>query len=316
MSGKIIVTGGAGFIGSRLVRALNSGGRSDILIVDNLSSNPYKARNLAGLGFEDFVDKSAFIHLVRTGAFDQKVDVIFHQGACTDTLVDDEGYMMENNTMWSRSLLVWALAHGAKFIYASSAAVYGLGPIYSESERHISPLNIYGYSKLALDRIVESLATGVSTTMIGLRYFNVFGPGEAHKGRMASMVHQLARQVEETGVARIFGASPGFASGEQRRDFVHVDDIVALNLYFWQSDPRQGYVNAGTGQARTWNDLAQAVVATLGKGTIEHIPFPEKLLTQYQTHTQADLTRLRAWGCDHEFLPLETAVAQTLASPN
>lgn len=314
MSGLVVLTGGAGFIGSRLLRALNAGGHDNVLVVDNLESNPDKLRNLDGLKIADYIHKDDFIHLVTSGYFDQKVDVIFHQGACTDTLVHDEKYMVQNNTTWSKSLVHWAVGRGAKFVYASSAAVYGLGPSYSEDEATLDPLNIYGLSKLMLDRHVEALAPGVSTTMVGLRYFNVYGPGESHKGRMASMVTQLAEQVRETGVARIFGESPGYGAGEQTRDFVHVDDIVALNLHFWQSDPRQGVVNAGTGKPRSWNDLARAVVTTLGHGRVEHVPFPPNLLANYQTHTQADLRRLRAWGCQHEFRSLEEGVRATLTS--
>ncbi|MBX3112029.1 MAG: ADP-glyceromanno-heptose 6-epimerase [Fimbriimonadaceae bacterium] len=314
MSGLVVLTGGAGFVGSRLLRALNQGGCDNVLVVDNLDSDPAKLRNLDGLKLADYIHKDIFIRLVDDGKFNQQVDVVFHQGACTDTLVRDEAYMMANNTAWSKRLLHWAVRNSTKFVYASSAAVYGLGSSYSESERDIVPLNIYGYSKLMFDRHVETLAPGVDSTMVGLRYFNVYGPGDRHKGRMASMVTQFADQVKATGVAKLFGPSPGYAAGEQTRDFVHVDDVVALNLHFWQSDPRQGVVNAGTGVARTWNDLARAVVAALGTGRIEYVPFPAGLLAHYQTHTQADLSRLRSWGCPHQFRTLEDGVAQTLSA--
>lgn len=323
-----IVTGGAGFIGSNLVHGLNQHGISDILVVDNLTDSK-KLFNLHGARFTDYMDKYEFRRAITSGALQAgHVEAIFHQGACSNTLVDDGQYMMDNNFTCSKEVLRYAVSQGAPMVYASTAAVYGLsGPGHFTPElENEKPLNVYGFSKLAFDHYVRhQFGLGnIPVTVVGLRYFNAYGPREDHKGRMASVLHHFTRQIRENGVIRLFSGSGGYGDGEQRRDFVFVRDLVRLNLFFAQVGPYtpkpsvkpkvyQGIVNAGSGHARTFNEVARALMQVHGPAKIEYIPLPADLESRYQHFTEADLTGLRALGCDLEMTPLEEGVRQTFA---
>ena len=307
-----IVTGGAGFVGSNLVRELNRGGHTDILVVDNLA-RAEKARNLADLTLSDYMDKREFRARLDAGTLDLRPEAVFHNGACSDTMEADGRYMMENNYGDSRALLHWCLARKAPLIYASSAATYGASSDFEPIPRNEAPLNVYGYSKLAFDQHVRSLLPTIQSPVVGLRYFNVFGPREHHKGRMMSVLHQLLRQLKETGVCRLFSGTDGYGDGEQKRDFIYVGDIVAINLHFGSSGMAKAIVNAGTGRARSFNDIAKTLIAHLGQGRIEYIPFPDELRGKYQSFTQADVRSLRAAGYAAAFTELEAGITATLA---
>jgi len=307
-----IVTGGAGFVGSNLVRALNRRGHTDILVVDNLA-RAEKARNLADLTLSDYMDKREFRARLDAGTLDLQPEAVFHNGACSDTMESDGRYMMDNNYGDSKALLHWCLARKIPMVYASSAATYGANAAFEPVPENEGPLNVYGYSKLAFDQHVRSLLPAIQSPVVGLRYFNVFGPREHHKGRMMSVLHQLLRQLQDTGVCRLFEGTEGYGHGEQVRDFVFVGDIVDLNLHFAQGPARQGIFNAGTGQARSFNAIAQTLIQHLGKGRIEYIPFPDELRGKYQSFTQADVATLRAAGYTKAFTALEAGIRQTLA---
>jgi ADP-L-glycero-D-manno-heptose 6-epimerase len=325
----LIVTGGAGFIGSNLVHELNAHGITDILVVDNLAS-ARKFQNLHGARYVDYMDKREFRRAIAEDALGGgRIEAILHQGACSNTLEDDGVYMMDNNFQYTKEVLRFAIAQGAALVYASSAAVYGLsGPGHFtptlENER---PLNVYGFSKLAFDHYFRNqLALDqVPITAVGLRYFNVYGPREQHKGRMASVVHHFGKQMKETGKVRLFAGSGGYGDGEQRRDFVYVRDLARMNLFFAQIGPYapkdgeertlyRGVVNAGTGVSRNFNDVAKALMAVHGQTDIEYIPFPADLEGRYQHFTEADLTGLREQGFDREMTSLEVGIMETYAT--
>jgi ADP-L-glycero-D-manno-heptose 6-epimerase len=295
----IIVTGGAGFIGSNLVLALNRAGRSDILVVDNLR-RASKYRNLNCARFADYVDKDDLFELLpKLGP----VEAILHQGACSDTTESDGRYMLKNNYEYSKHLLAFAEERGAKFIYASSAAVYGDGAQgFREEPSCEYPLNVYGFSKLVFDNYVRARLQHARIQICGLRYFNVYGPQERHKGRMASVAMHLYDQLQTGASMRLFQGSEGF-----QRDFIHVDDVAAVNLIFLQNGA-QGIFNCGSGQARSFVAVAEALRAEHGGGALETIPFPDDLRGKYQRFTQADLTQLRAAGCQHACLSLTAGV--------
>ena len=307
-----IVTGGAGFVGSNLVKALNRSGHTDILVVDNLTRGE-KARNLADLVISDYLDKREFRARLDAGTLDLRPEAVFHNGACSDTMEADGRYMMENNFGDSKALLHWCLARRTPLVYASSAATYGASRDFEPVPRNERPLNVYGYSKLAFDQHVRSLLPAVQSPVVGLRYFNVFGPREDHKGRMMSVLHQLLRQLKEQGVCRLFQGTDGYADGGQLRDFVFVEDIVAINLHFGGAASARGIFNAGTGRARSFNDIAQTLIRLLGRGRIEYIPFPESLRGKYQSFTQADVRSLREAGFSAPFTELEDGIEATLA---
>lgn len=324
-----IVTGGAGFIGSNLVHELNTHGITDILVVDNMA-NVKKFQNLHGARYVDYMDKRQFRRAMTENALGLgKVEAIFHQGACSNTLEDDGVYMMDNNFQYTKEVLAYAISVGAPLVFASTAAVYGLsGPGHFtptiENER---PLNVYGYSKLVFDHYLRhQLALGrVPITAVGLRYFNVYGPREQHKGRMASVIHHFTKQMKDTGKVRLFAGSGGYGDGEQRRDFVYVRDLARLNMFFAQIGPYapksgeaskeyRGVVNAGFGVSRTFNDVAKALMAVHGEAAIEYVPFPSDLDGRYQHFTEADLTGLRQLGCDLQMTPLEEGIVETYAT--
>lgn len=321
-----IVTGGAGFIGSNLVHELNAHGIYDILIVDNLA-DPRKFVNLHGARYIDYLDKREFRRAMRENSVGvQDVKAIFHQGACSNTLEDDGVYMMDNNFQYTKEVLAFAIQTGASLVFASTAAVYGLsGPgRFTPSIENELPLNVYGFSKLVFDHYFRHRVSNgqVPISAVGLRYFNVYGPREQHKGRMASVIHHFTDQLRTTGKIRLFRGSGGYGDGEQRRDFVYVRDLAKLNMYFAQVGPYaprskdsartyRGVVNAGTGQCRSFNDVAHALMAVHGQVPIEYIAFPSDLAGRYQHFTEADLGGLRELGCDLAMTPLEEGIRET-----
>lgn len=321
----IIVTGGAGFIGSNLVHELNRTGHKDILVVDNLAPAPNlsgpKFFNLEGAEFADYMDKREFREAVKGGRIDgAEVRAILHQGACSNTLEDDGQYMMDNNFTYSKELLHFSLENKIPFVYASTAAVYGPSTSFTEVPANERPLNVYGYSKLVFDNYVRRLMPEIKSTVVGLRYFNVYGKREQHKGRMASVMHHFTKQLKDTGTIRMFEGSGGYANGEQRRDFVFVGDLARINMFFSgllpdQKSPKnvQAVVNAGPGEARTFKAVAEALMRVHGPGKIEYVPFPGDLKDRYQHFTQADVQGLRAAGYDDPFTTLEQGVEQTFA---
>ncbi len=310
----IVVTGGAGFIGSNLVQALNRDGRDDIILVDDLHDGR-KALNLADCRIADYLAREACLQRLLDGeGFGEEVETVYHLGACSDTTEWDGRLMMEHNFAFSRAMFTWCTAHGVPLVYASSAAVYGAGSVFAEEPGNEHPLNVYGYSKLAFDQYVRARMAHVESPVIGLRYFNVYGPREQHKGRMASVVFHFDRQLAEAGRVRLFGASHGYAAGEQRRDFIHVDDAVAVTRWCaGQPAGSSGIYNCGTGRAASFNAVAAAIVGWHGRGSVEYIEFPPDLEGAYQAHTEADLTRLRAAGFAGTFRDVAQGVPEYLS---
>ena len=333
---RVVVTGAAGMIGSNIAHALAAAGVDDIIAVDDLRDG-MKFRNLLGAPISDYFDQEEFY-----GRFARRelgpVTAVFHQGACSDTMQHDGRLMLQNNYRCSRDLLQACQQQGVRLIYASSAAIYGSTSTFLEQPAFERPLNVYGYSKLLFDDMVRRMlasaatlgaatrgaATKVASPQVaGLRYFNVYGPREQHKGRMASVAFHHFNQYRDSGKVRLFGAYGGYAAGEQERDFIHVDDVVAVNLWFLAHPQCSGVFNLGTGRAQTFNEVAHATVngcraargepaltlaQQIEQGLIEYIPFPEALVGKYQCHTQADLTALRAAGVDHQFADVATGV--------
>ncbi len=308
----IIVTGGAGFIGSNLIEALNARGDSEILVVDRSADS----RNLANLRIAEFMHPDEFRRAIERDDLSPRIDAIFHQGACADTTCDDRAYMMDNNFTFSKEILHFALARRIPLVYASSAAVYGASIAFAPSCENERPLNIYGVSKLDFDNYVREVAASSESVVAGLRYFNVYGPRESHKGKMASMVYQLYRQLRASGRARLFTGTDGYADGEQRRDFVFVGDIVRVNLALADGPMRKGIFNAGTGQSRSFNEVARTIIGRIGTGAIEYVPFPASLAGRYQSFTQADLSALRNAGYGETFSSLEDGIAKSVAAWN
>jgi ADP-L-glycero-D-manno-heptose 6-epimerase len=305
-----IVTGGAGFIGSNLIRGLNAKGIDDILVVDNLKKSG-KFTNLVGRRIRDYLDKDQFLSIIEKDVTPfSNVEAIFHQGACTDTMEYDGRYMMDNNYAYSKALLEYALSNGIKFIYASSAATYGSGAVFEEKFEYEAPINVYGYSKYLFDQYVRRILDRAETTVAGLRYFNVYGPHEAHKGKMASVVYQFYNQLKQTSQIMLFEGTGGYGNGEQKRDFIYVDDVVAVNLWFLEGDPKRGIFNVGTGNSRSFNDIARCLIDLEHCGEIVYIPFPDSLKDKYQSFTQADLSVLRGAGYSDPFLSLEEGIVR------
>ncbi|MBR4695033.1 MAG: ADP-glyceromanno-heptose 6-epimerase [Selenomonadaceae bacterium] len=307
----IIVTGGAGFIGSNLVKELNRRGHSDILVVDDLKDG-VNYKNLRGIRFIDYQHKDDFLQSIEDDDFDgTDIDAVFHEGACSDTMEYDVNYMMRVNYEYSKSLLHFCMQHRIPFFYASSASTYGSGKNgFREGDACEDALNPYAFSKLAFDRYARQVMPEAHSRIVGFRYFNVYGPQEHHKGNMASIVYQLYRQVKETGKARLFEGTDGYADGEQRRDFVYVRDVVNVNLWFWEHEGPSGIYNCGTGHAHSYNEVARAVIAALGQGEIEYRKFPEVLRGKYQNFTESDPSQLLAAGYDQGFHELEDAVKE------
>jgi ADP-L-glycero-D-manno-heptose 6-epimerase len=315
----IIVTGGAGFIGSNLVRALNARGEDDILVVDDLSDSS-KIRNLRDCRFADYLDKSELLDLVRKRGI-PKPALIYHQGACSDTMESDGRYMMELNFSYSKELLDYAQEGAVPFIYASSASVYGSGRVFREDPAVESALNVYAFSKLVFDRYVRRAIVRAGSQVVGLRYFNVYGPGEQHKGRMASVALHFFEQYRDTGRMRLFVGSDGYADGAQERDFVWVEDVAAVNLHFMEHPDVSGIFNVGTGRSRSFNDVALAVIrardgststlaSAVDAGKIAYVPFPDGLRDRYQSYTCADIGALRTAGYTDSFVDVAEGVGE------
>jgi len=297
----IIVTGGAGFIGSNLVHALNHRGYEDIVIVDDLTDGK-KFSNIASARIVDYLDVDEFRtwFAAERDPFDN-IERIYHLGACSTTTERDGRLMMDRNYAYSRDLIRYCVKRAIPIVYASSAAIYGGAIAFSESIENEKPLNVYGYSKQLLDCFVRRKLRNSASQIVGLRYFNVYGPHEQHKGKMASVAYHLNRQLLESGKVKLFDGAAGYAAGEQRRDFVYVGDAVNTTLWFGDNPQCSGIFNCGTGRAETFNVVAAAVLEWHGRGEIEYIPFPPELVNTYQSFTQADLSALRASGCATEF---------------
>ena len=310
----IVVTGGAGFIGSVLVWRLNKAGRDDILIVDHLGQTE-KWKNLAPLAYADYLDKGEFITRLEAGDFKDSIDVLFHLGACSSTTETDAAYLMDNNFRYSARIGTWWESHrSARLIYASSAATYGNGDKgYADDESKLGglrPLNMYGYSKHVFD--LYARRKGWLKEIVGLKYFNVFGPNENHKGDMRSVINKAFPRMRDEGKISLFESHrPDCKNGEQRRDFIYVKDAVAMTLFFMEHRTAAGIYNIGTGAARSWNDIANAMFAALNKKpSIQYIPMPPEIRPKYQYFTQAETARLRAAGCAHQCRSLEESVAE------
>jgi ADP-L-glycero-D-manno-heptose 6-epimerase len=323
-----VVTGAAGFIGSNIVRALNLRGEDRIIAVDHLEQAD-KFRNLVDCEIADFLDKREFLDRVLAGDFDGSIEAILHQGACSDTMETDGQYMMENNYRYSMDLLDFCLEDQVPLLYASSASVYGAGTVFREERKFESPLNVYGYSKFLFDQAVRRRLPDADSQVAGFRYFNVYGPNEAHKGRMASVAWHFFNQYQAEKRVRPFEGSGGYGAGEQRRDFVSVEDIVKANLYFLDHTDRSGIYNLGTGRAQSFNDVAAAVINTCRtlegeaplalyqmqqEGLIQYLAFPEALKGKYQNFTQADTSALRRAGYEEPFLSVEEGVSRYIDS--
>ncbi|GAB3678618.1 ADP-glyceromanno-heptose 6-epimerase [Salinisphaera aquimarina] len=307
----IIVTGAAGFIGSNIVAALNARGRTDILLVDDMSDGR-KCLNLADLDFADYLEYDDLLARVEKGDDLGAIDAVFHQGACSDTTEWDGRYVMDRNYRYSKSLHDWCVARGVPFIYASSASVYGMGPDFVETRAAERPLNMYAFSKFAFDQYVRAQAPTVNSQVAGLRYFNVYGPREQHKGKMASVAWHFSGQIERDGECRLFEGSDGYGAGEQRRDFIYVGDCAAVNLWLLDNPRVSGIFNCGTGRSQTFNDVADAVIDWHGRGDKHYIAFPESLVGRYQSYTEADMGALRAAGYDRAFCSVAEGVTRYL----
>jgi len=319
---RVVVTGAAGMIGSNIVHGLNAIGIDDIIAVDDLTDGP-KYRNLLGAGLSDYFDKSEFYARFAKGEFG-RVDAVLHEGACSDTMEHDGRFMMDTNYRCSKGLLDACQARGTRLLYASSAATYGGSASFREEPEFECPLNVYGYSKLLFDNVVRRMLPTSNTQVAGFRYFNVYGPREQHKGRMASVAFHHFNQFRENGRVKLFGEYGGYGAGQQSRDFVFVDDVVAVNLWFLRNPGASGIFNLGTGRAQPFNDVAVAtvnaaralrgeaalpLVELVRRGLVEYVGFPEALVGKYQCFTEASLARLRAIGCDHVFADVATGVS-------
>ena len=312
MSARFVVTGGAGFIGSNIVAALNKRGDDRVLVVDELGQDE-KWKNLVGLRYEDYIDKDDFRAMLQYDRLTD-VDAVFHMGACSSTTEKNATFLADNNYRYTRELCEWCLQHEVRFIYASSAATYGDGALgYSDSDEvtpTLRPLNMYGYSKQMFD--LWALRRGFLDRIVGLKYFNVYGAREDHKGDMRSVINKAYDQVIQSGEVKLFKSyRPEYGDGEQVRDFVYVRDAVDVTLFFYDHMDVSGLFNCGTGMARTWNDLVRAVFVAMGREPrIAYIDMPESLRAKYQYHTQADITKLREAGYDKAVTKLEDGVRE------
>jgi len=307
-----IVTGGAGLIGSNLVKALNQRGISDILVVDDLKEG-IKFRNLADCDIVDYMDRHDFLRRIQTGWEFPKIDAVIHEGACSATTEWDGEFIMKNNFEYTKMLLHWCQSLEAPFIYASSASVYGMGPVFREERQYERPLNMYAYSKFQFDQYLRRHQGALTSQVCGLRYFNVYGPREQHKGGMASVAFHLHNQILRDGKVKLFEGTDGYANGEQVRDFIHVDDTVAVKLWLLDHPEVSGIFNVGTGRAQSFNDVARAVLRYHDHGYIEYVSFPNHLKGRYQSFTRAEITKLRQAGYTAEFMTVEQGVPKYLA---
>ena len=337
LDNRVVVTGAAGFIGSNIIEGLNARGITNIIAVDDLTQGD-KFVNLANLQIADYVDAGVFYTRFASSSYG-KVEAVFHEGACSDTMEQNGKFMMDNNYRVSCDLFAACQAQGSRLLYASSAATYGGSDTFIEAPANERPLNVYGYSKLLFDqrlrRLLGAKFESAKTQVVGFRYFNVYGNREQHKGRMASVAFHQFHQFKEHGHVKLFGEYGGYAAGMQERDFVYIDDVVAVNLWFFDNPTVSGLYNLGTGRAQPFNDIAVAVVNAMHsihnkqslvpqslnqlvhQKLIQYITFPDALVGKYQCHTQADLTALRAAGCDHVFADVAHGVSsyvQLLAS--
>ena len=314
----IIVTGGAGFIGSNIVQGLNARGIRDILVVDDLTDG-HKCLNLADADIADYLDKDDFLDQILKGRNFGGVTAVFHEGACSSTTEWDGHFVMRVNFDYTKALFSWCTANKIPFIYASSASVYGMGTTFRESRKFERPLNMYAYSKFLFDCYLRQHQNKLSAQVVGLRYFNVYGPRENHKGSMASVAFHFNNQLQDAGRLRLFEGSDGYGPGEQERDFIHVDDVVAVNLWLLDNPQVSGIFNVGTGRAQSFNDVARAAIDwhrqkldDPGFGGTDYIPFPDHLRGRYQSYTQADLTALRQAGYAGSFSDVATGVSRYL----
>jgi ADP-L-glycero-D-manno-heptose 6-epimerase len=319
-----VVTGAAGFIGSNIVKALNDRGITDIIAVDNLTKAD-KFKNLVDCEIADYIDKTDFMKLLHNNSLDGAVTAVFHEGACSDTMETDGRYMMENNYRYSMDVLDFCQENQASFLYASSASVYGSGTVFSERREHESPLNVYGYSKFLFDQAIRRIWEDKTSQIVGFRYFNVYGQREQHKGRMASVAYHFFNQYMATGKVKLFEGCAGYGNGEQSRDFVSIEDVVKVNMWFLDHPDASGIFNLGTGRSQPFNDVAVAVInqcrhhngeAALDlntlqqQGLIEYIDFPEALKGKYQSFTQADISALRSIGYTKDMLTVAEGTAR------
>ncbi|MFV1992749.1 MAG: ADP-glyceromanno-heptose 6-epimerase [Acidiferrobacterales bacterium] len=317
-----VVTGGAGFIGSNIVKTLNDRGHKNVIVVDNLE-NPDKFLNLVDCEIADYIDKREFIKNITNDSLGYDLDAIFHEGACSDTMEKNGQYMMSNNYDYSKTLLHYCQKNNSSFLYASSASVYGGGSVFKEEREHESPLNVYGYSKFLFDQYVRQAKLNKTSQVVGFRYFNVYGIREQHKGRMASVAFHFYNQYKKNGKIRLFEGTDGYGNGCQLRDFISVEDVMKVNMYFLDNPDVSGIYNVGTGRSQPFNDMAVATVNTLrkhnkespldlgalvSKGVIEYIDFPEALKGKYQSFTQADISLLVKAGYTDNFYTVEQGV--------
>lgn len=305
----IILTGGAGFIGSCFLATLNSAGRKDVLIVDSLGTGS-KWKNLVGRSYIDIVSKEDFREMMAVGGFEDSIDAVVHLGACSSTTETDADYLYDNNYQYSVDVAEFAMEHQARFIYASSAATYGDGSRgYSDETEDLRPLNMYGYSKHLFDQWIRR--EGLQTSCAGLKFFNVFGPNEYHKGSMASLVSKAVGQIQRTGHVELFKSTdPSFLDGGQMRDFIYVKDVCRVMMQLLEQSNINGILNLGTGVARSWNDLMTAVFRALQQPVdIRYVDMPPELAKQYQNYTQADMSTMLSLMPDVTFGALEDTVA-------
>jgi ADP-L-glycero-D-manno-heptose 6-epimerase len=319
-----VVTGGAGFIGANIVKGLNDRGIDNILVVDNFEKAD-KFKNLTDCEIADYADKRDFLALLESNKFGKKIKAIFHEGACSDTMEHNGAYMMANNYEYSKSLLHYCQAKKVSYLYASSAATYGAGKVFKESREFEAPLNVYGYSKFLFDQYVRRVFAKRTAQIVGFRYFNVYGDREQHKGRMASVAFHHFNQFRESGKVKLFEGCDGYANGDQRRDFISVEDVVSVNFFFLDNPKKSGIFNVGTGRSQPFNDVASSTINSLRheqggpalelselsrQGLVEYIEFPVALKGKYQSFTQADVSALRKAGYKKPFLTVQEGVAR------
>jgi ADP-L-glycero-D-manno-heptose 6-epimerase len=307
----IVVTGGAGFIGSAIVWRLNQLGNDNILIVDELGIDE-KWKNLTSLKFADYMNKWEFLDKIETES-DLNIEAIIHMGANSSTTEKDADHLIENNYEYTKSLASYSLKNNVRFIYASSAATYGDGSLgFADNENEINnlrPLNMYGYSKQLFD--LWSIRNKFTDKIAGVKYFNVYGPNEYHKGDMRSVVNKAYDQIKETGKVKLFKSeNPLYKDGEQKRDFIYIKDAVEMTLYFLFNKEKNGIYNVGSGKAGTWKALVKSIFNALGKPVkIDYIDLPSHLKSKYQYFTEADISKIKKAGYSHPPFSLEDGVA-------